>query len=166
MAQQLAFAPDNRTTRTRPPGVARQRILAVVRHNPGIHVGHVARLVGMAWNTVDHHIRRMERAGVVACVKVQGRIALFDATQGRVPNKRAQALLKDARNRVMLGCIVASPGSTQRGLADATGLAASVVHRRLASMEDAGLVYRTPDGRSNVVHPTRRAHDALVEAWQ
>ncbi len=133
--------------------VTRARIHALVRADPGIHIRRIAALSGLSWNTVQYHLRRMEGAGLVASQKVEGNVCYFDKVAGAYKGKTGQALLRDPRNALLARHLVDHGGLSQREIAEGLGLAASVVHRRVTKMEQAGLIERVSEGRSVLVFP-------------
>jgi predicted transcriptional regulator len=127
----------------------------MVRSSPGIHIRKLAQLMGLSWNTCLHHLRNMEAQGHVVSRKVQGRVCYFDRSQGAVQGKEAVCLLRDPDNRRLAQHIMTTPGQKQVEIARALSLATSTVHRRVARMEDAGLVERLAGARSMHVFPSQ-----------
>lgn len=136
-------------------------LLALITANPGLHVLRAAHLLGLNWNTCLHHVRRLEGERRVTVRKLDGRLCLFDRREGAAAHKVAPLLLRDPRNADVARAVLDAPGANQKGLADRLGLAASVIHRRLLRLEQAGLVQRTAQDRSLAVFPTA----ALESAW-
>lgn len=134
--------------------LARDRIMGVVGTSPGIHVRRVSLLTGLSWNTCLHHLRVLARDGQLTSRKVQGKLCWFDTRQGAVQSKRGICLLRDETNRSIATHVLSSPGSSQIHIARSLGLAASVVHRRVIAMEEAGLVTRQAEERCIRVEPT------------
>ncbi|HEX2065183.1 MAG TPA: winged helix-turn-helix transcriptional regulator [Candidatus Thermoplasmatota archaeon] len=145
------------------PSGERQRafLLGLVAANPGLHVLRAANLLGLNWNTCLHHARRLEGERRIVLRKVAGRLCLFDRRDGAVAPRLAPLLLREGRNAEMARLILERPGLNQKGLAAALGVAASVVHRRLLRLEQAGLVDRLPQARGFAVFAT----PALEAAW-
>lgn len=135
--------------------------MALIAANPGLHVLRASHLLGLNWNTCLHHVRRLEGERRITVRKLDGRLCLFDRREGAAANKVAPLLLRDPRNADLAHAVMESPGVNQKSLAESLGLAASVVHRRLLRLEEAGLVQRAPRERSLAVFPTA----ALESAW-
>ncbi len=140
----------------------RQKLLQLVRGDPGIHLRRAAHVMGISWNTCLHHVQRLEQAGLVTVKKVQGKVCVFDRTQGAVTGKTGTCLLRDDRNLTMARFLSENPGVHQRSICAATSLAPSVVTRRLQALEDAGLVERVREGRAIFVEPTAALDAALA----
>ncbi|MCA1810735.1 MAG: winged helix-turn-helix transcriptional regulator [Halobacteriales archaeon] len=140
---------------------SRGLLLALITANPGLHVLRAAHLLGLNWHTCLHHVRRLEGERRITVRKLDGRLCLFDRREGAAAHKVAPLLLRDPRNADVARAVMEAPGANQKGLAQRLGLAASVVHRRLLRLEEAGLVQRAPQERSISVFPT----PALEAAW-
>ncbi len=144
-------------TPARPPGRApcvRQRILAVVRADPGVHVRRVSLLTGMSWNACQHHLRSLEAEGTLVHRKVGARVCWYDASGGAFPHKAAAALLHEPRNLRVARAVAERPGQSQSRIAERLGYAASSVHRRVRRLEDAGLLRRSVATGAMRVYPT------------
>lgn len=140
----------------------RAHLLSLVAANPGLHIMRAACLLGLNWNTCLHHARRLEREGVVVLRKVSGKLCLFDRREGSVQARLAPLLLREVRNADLARLVVERSGLNQKAMADELGVAASVVHRRLVRLEDAGLVQRVPQANGRAVYATA----ALERAWR
>lgn len=143
----------------------RQKILTLIRGDPGIHLRRLAHVVGLSWNTTLHHVHRLEAAGLVSTKKVQGRVCAFDRSRGAITGKSGTALLRDDRNTTVARFVVDNPGVHQRAICAATDLAPSVVTRRLQALEEAGLVERVRMGRVALVQPTDALEGALGDPF-
>jgi predicted transcriptional regulator len=139
----------------------RQKIMQLVRADPGIHLRRLGHIVGLSWNTCLHHVQRLEAANLVTLQKVQGKVCVFDRTQGAISGKTGSALLRDPRNMTVARFVAEHPGAHQRAICTATDLAPSVVTRRLQALEDAGLVDRVREGRVTLVVPTEQLMAAI-----
>jgi predicted transcriptional regulator len=134
--------------------IARERIMAVVKTNPGIHVRRISLITGLSWSTCLHHLRFLDKAHEATSRKVQGKLCWFDSRQGALQTKTGICLLRDATNQVIADQIVTTPGTSQIHIARTLGLAASVVHRRMVAFEGANLVHRVATDRCMLVVPT------------
>lgn len=140
----------------------RQLLLGLVASNPGVHVLRAAYVLGLNWNTCLHHVRRLEGEGRIVLRRVQGRICIFDRSAGAASTRMAPLLLRDERNAEIARLVIATPGLNQKELATQLGMAASVVHRRVVRLEEAGLVHRAAGNRQVNLYAT----DALQAAWK
>lgn len=55
----------------------RQVIEGTVRANPGIHKSDLCRRTGLAWGTIDYHVRRLEQAGRLRRHQHEGGVRYF-----------------------------------------------------------------------------------------
>lgn len=152
------------THMTKTPSTSRQRILSIVTANPGIHIRRLSLLVGLSWNTCQHHLRVLQQRGDVSRRKINGKVCWFDARNGAFQRKRATCLLRDPQNMRLAQAILQEPGSNQLHLAQSLELAASAVHRRVTRMEEAGLVVRMPESRSVHVFPSNDMRPVAEQA--
>lgn len=151
------------SARNLPASTNRERLLSLIKSNPGIHIRRLSHLTGLSWNTCLHHLRAMERGTQVTSRKVQGKVCWFDATEGAIKGKVATCLLRDPDNLKLAHQVLATPGHNQSKIAASLAMAASVVHRRLTAMEEAGLVVRMPQSRSVHVFPTQELTSAATK---
>jgi predicted ArsR family transcriptional regulator len=148
----------------RPNGDRQRKLLmALVASNPGVHILRAAALLGLNWNTCLHHVRRLEGAGLVTVRKVNGRVCLFDRRAGASNNRMGAMLLRDERNAAIARLLIQNPGTNQKSLAEALGLAASVVHYRMVRLEEAGLIERVNQGREVSVFATEALEAAYAQ---
>lgn len=146
--------------------IARERILSVVKTSPGIHIRRISLLTGLSWNTCLHHLRVLDLGNQVTSRKVQGKRCWFDTRSGAVNAKRGICLMRDSINLSIANEVLGQPGNSQINIATNLDLAASVVHRRLVAMEQAGLVTRQPENRKMSVHPTQALEAVAAKAFQ
>jgi predicted transcriptional regulator len=141
----------------------RQRalLLELAVADPGIHVLRAAHLLGMNWNTCYHHVRRMAGDGLLAVVKVRGKLCLFDPKGGAVAGRMVHVLLRDARTASLAREVVTTPGLNQQDLAGRLGIAPSAAYRHLGRLQSAGLVDIVRQGRQLSI----RATPTLRDAW-
>lgn len=142
------------TAQTPHAELVRQRLLHIVRADPGIHVRRLSLLTGMSWNACQYHLRTLESAGALSSRKVGPKVCWYDRRDGAFQNKTAAALLRDRRNLRVARAVSDEPGQSQAHLAKRLGYPPSSVHRRLRRLEAAGLVRRTPTTGAMHVFPT------------
>lgn len=127
---------------------ARRAALDHIAANPGATVREVQAALGLAWGTTVHHLRRLERAGLVAVRRDGGRLGHWPL--GQAPPRDGLS----GADRAMAGLVKASPGLPQRDLARLSGIGAPAACKRLARLEAAGLVAQVHDGRARLYVPT------------
>lgn len=138
----------------------RQRILAIVDSDPGIHVRELVRVTGLTWGTCHYHVTRLEEERSVVVRHVRGRSCLFGRARSG-PSRAAAALLRGPRNRRLARVLLERPGTVQGELQQATGMPASVLCRRIRRFEEAGLVQRIREGRCLIVTATPELEAAM-----
>jgi DNA-binding transcriptional ArsR family regulator len=141
---------------------ARRAALDVIHANPGATIQDIQAALGLAWGTTVHHLRRLDRAGLIA-VRRDG------ARRGHWP--LGQAPPRDglsSADRAVAALVKSSPGLTQRDIARLAGVGAPAACKRLARLEEAGLVSPVREGRTRLYVPTSRlaALDVQVPATQ
>lgn len=139
----------------------RERLLEVIRADPGIHVRRLARVAGIGWTTCEHHLRCLEQAGKVTRRRVQGRSQVFAAGALAANQFGGAGLLRDRRNACIAAAVIQQPGSAQGLLSAQTGIPASSLCRRLQALSDEGLVERIGQGRGLRVHPTQALRSTM-----
>lgn len=137
---------------------ARRAALDVIHANPGATIQDIQRALGLAWGTTVHHLRRLDRAGLIA-VRRDG------ARRGHWP--LGQAPPRDGlstADRAVAALVKSSPGLTQKDIAHIAGVGAPAACKRLGRLEEAGLVAQVREGRSRLYVPTGRLLSLDVKA--
>lgn len=137
--------------------VTRTRLMQVVRADPGMHVRRLAQIAGLAWTTCEHHLRCMEEQGLVSRRLVQGRWRVYASDEVPASSFERTGLMRDPRNQCIVDVVTASPGQPQEVVSALAGLPQSTLSRRMACLEEAGLIKRRRDGRSHRVFPSSTA---------
>lgn len=132
----------------------RQEIHEVVEDRPGIHFRALGRVVGLSPGNLEHHLRKLERAGLLRAHKTNGHRCLF--VPGTVDPAVEQALveIKSRGAKTVVDELVREPARGVRALARRAGLAASTVSHHLDRLEEGGLVERRIEGRRTTVSLT------------
>ncbi len=126
---------------------SRRAMHDLIQAEPGIDPPTVASRLGFAWSTANHHLRILERGGIVSKVRDGRHMRLFPAV-GIAPKERsALAVLRNESTRRVLELVQASPGVDRRALAKRLGVTPPAVAWHLARLERVGLVTRAPEGR-------------------
>lgn len=127
---------------------ARRRALDFIQDKPGATVREVQAALGLAWGTTVHHLRRLEHAGLLAVRRDGGQVGHWPLGQAPPRDGLSSAL------RGVAALVKSSPGLAQKEIARITGVGASAACKRLAALEEAGLVAQVHDGRSRLYVPT------------
>lgn len=119
----------------------RARIMAAIRNTPGIHMAQLSERTGLAWSTVDYHLRVLRRSGVVRFQKRDRECHVFP--EG-FPVEREPwfAALRDDDTSRVLRYLLESPGLSVPRLSEDLGKTRKVMRRHLATLVDSGLVSR------------------------
>lgn len=128
----------------------RARIYAFIRTHPGESLQDIGRALGIPRNTVEHHVRTLERTG---------HVTVHDAPHGKAiraseqPPSPHDALLARQHVKELIELIHARPGRAQGELAEELGMRKSHFSRLVRELEAAGLIVRRRAGRRQEVHP-------------
>jgi DNA-binding MarR family transcriptional regulator len=122
----------------------RSRILEIVRAQPGIHFQDLVRQAAVGRGTLEHHLRKLEAAGLVTIKRSKGYACCFP--KGVVDRRLMEAapVLRSEGGRAVLREVAKRPGASSRDLAVELGFAPSTVSYHLKRLESAGLVSPDP----------------------
>lgn len=139
---------------------ARRAALDVIHANPGATIQDIQAALGLAWGTTVHHLRRLDRAGLIAVRRDGGRCGHWPL--GQAPPRDGLS----SADRAVAALVKSSPGLTQRDIARIVGVGAPAACKRLARLDEAGLVAQVREGRSCLYVPTARllALDVKVQS--
>lgn len=119
----------------------RARLLSAIRAHPGVDRAELARLTGLSWSAVAHHVRAFVRRGEVSAAAV-GRRTVYHAGLAA----REAALRRLLRTEPNAACLLRrlndGPASGLRPLSQELAMDRKAVRRYLALLSDAGLVRR------------------------
>ncbi len=88
----------------------RQQILARARATPGLSLMELRRVMGLGWGNLYHHLKRLEKAGLVE-TRAAGRQCLVFPTGSRGTESHQRAsMLRGATARWVAGYVLAHPG--------------------------------------------------------
>lgn len=119
----------------------RDRLLHAIRASPGINKTALCATLGLAWGTVDYHLRRLSRDRQVA-LRPEGReTRCFPG--GLEPHRKAllSALADGSGSRIAF-VLRHCPGQGVGALSQQLGLSSKVVRRRLLRMVEDGMLER------------------------
>lgn len=136
----------------------RRKVLQAIRMRPGINKTELSRRTELSWGTVGHHLRMLERDGVVVLVRVGRTVHAAPVEFFQRLEDSPVLVCPDARR--VLGLLLAEPfnhGTTDLGRI--LGLTRKQVRRHVYALVVAGLA----EGNGSY-HPCYRAtpqgHDA------
>lgn len=132
----------------------RRRIVDHVAEHPGIHLRKVARDLGLALGTTEHHLHLLVRHGLLEVDEAQGQSCYF--APGMPPEDRFLwvVLRQDAQRRV-LRLIAADPDLAPADLGRRLGLSKAAVAYHLQRLEAWGFVERLRLGRQRLLRVRR-----------
>jgi predicted transcriptional regulator len=134
----------------------RQRILEVVRAEPGIHASGVMEAIGREHGVSEHHLGVLVREGFLTVVETPGFRRYFLTGRFSHNEMRALAALRDGQNEKVFRIIQAAPGIHLSELAERSGLSLAYASRTVKKLHEAGLVDRVQVGRTVSLHAIER----------
>ena len=139
----------------------RRRIVDSVAARPGQTLQALRDNLGVAWGTMVHHVRILERHGQIVSVRQGPRRLLYVAS---TPEGRARgdlALLRTPMAHGIARSVQASPGIRQVEVARLLGVRAPAASKHLSRLASAGLVVVERSGGTCRYTPTPRLQTAL-----
>lgn len=141
----------------------RRDLVATLHDQPGLHVRELERRTGMPFSTLRHHLRALERHGLVEA-RTEGPSTHYFVRGPDAPPVVLAALRQDPLRRVLVLLLHAGGGTSYRTLLRLSGLPPSTLSTQLHVLARRGLVERFPSGRESVYAVTEpdEVLDALV----
>lgn len=139
----------------------RARIHDIVTQGTGLCTADVQRRADVAWGTTVHHLRRLERHGLLVSTRAGGQHLYFAAAVGG--DRADVGALGHATALRIASLVDTRPGIDQKGVCDVLALRNPAASKHLGRFERLGLVRRERIGKSCQYHPTQRLSRAL--AW-
>lgn len=124
----------------------RREILNLLTHEQGLTKSQICQRLDLAWGTVSHHVRVLEREKALVRRRFLGFNRLYTA-EARSPEVSLMPLLRDSLVPHILERIQASPGIGIQALSRELALGRKVVRRQLQALVENGLLERTDDYR-------------------
>ncbi len=129
----------------------RQRILAMIREFPGLHMREIARQLETSVALVGYHVDALQDHGVIRGEKEQRYMRFYPETDGRLEldrdNRRHLALLRQPLPLEACLHLLEAKGPLRHGqLVEAMQVGKSKLSFHLAKLIDAGVVVKTEDG--------------------
>lgn len=155
-------AADSHDDATQSGTSTRDRVLAVVRDDPGATAAHVARTLDAHYETARHHLDRLVDAGEIDRQRTGTRIRHFPAEAEFDPIQKVVLVAdRSPTRRQLLAALAKAPSSVSR-LADRLDCCVATVSDHLARLRKAGLVRCERAGR-RVVYELAEGAD---RAWR
>jgi DNA-binding MarR family transcriptional regulator len=139
-----AAAPLALFSRLEPVHVAlhptRRAILEAAAVDPGVTMRALQARLGIAWGTLVHHVRVLERHGQLVSVREGQRRHLYVARSPEARQRSGLAVLRSPAAHRVARAVHERPGLLQVDLCRRIGLRAPAASKQLARLERAGLV--------------------------
>lgn len=123
----------------------RGRLFEVVEDSPGVYLSEVSERTGVPVSTARHHVRVLEREGLVASAKVRGRRRFYPETDD---DPALSAALNDEPTAGLLDALARVGPASVSELAAELDRDPSTVTHHLTRLEEDGIVVRERDGRA------------------
>ncbi len=121
----------------------RERLLGIVREQPGVCVSDLARLLGVYRAAVRFHLLRLERLGLVRAFPVGRRTLIFMVAAQGGDDLAFRALLAEPACHRVADAIAQNPGLRVVELTRVSGISERALYHHLKQLVSAGLVVRT-----------------------
>lgn len=129
----------------------RQRLADHVERHPGVHLRQLARDLGLAIGTTEHHLHLLVRHGILERHDQGGHAAYFTAGTCPAPERRLLCALRSETPRRLLRALAADPDLDPGTLAERLDLSRSAVAHHLARLITDGVLERLRVGRSSLL---------------
>lgn len=151
-------------------GTWAEALLSFVQRYPGVHLREIRRRLGIPIGTLDYHLYRLGRQGLVM-IRFQGGYkcaypAVSEVLRGPIPEpeKLLLALLRQPVPRALLLHLYLDGPSHPARLAESVDTTASNLSYFLKRLEAAGVLVREGQGATRVVRllEPKRVHEVLL----
>lgn len=131
----------------------RASVFEHVKANPGAHPSAIAETLGLGWGTIVYHLARLEDASLVTTREAHNRKCYF-AVGGDLDNagRTAVAAMSTDKARAIVDILRASPGISQKELAEKLGISQALASWHIKRLIASGVLVSTRAGRSNLLH--------------
>jgi predicted transcriptional regulator len=152
-------------------GTWAEALLTFVQHYPGVHLREIRRRLGIPIGTLDYHLYRLGREGLVL-VRFHGGYkccypAVSEHGTGPIPEpeKLLLALLRQPIPRALLLHLYLEGNSSPARLAQAVDTTGSNLSYFLKRLESTGVILRDGQGATRRVHlvEPKRVHQVLLD---
>ena len=142
----------------------RAHLNQIVAERPGLSQQELQVAAALAWGTTLHHLRRLERNGLIVSEVQGGRHRYFPANSEASRNRAGLALVSQPTAQRIALLVSQSPGRAQDEICQVLGLRGPAASKHLARFEKNGLVTVVRDGRHRRYNPTLQMHAVLGAA--
>jgi len=151
-------------------GTWAESLLSFVQQYPGVHLREIRRRLGIPIGTLDYHLYRLGREGLVL-IRFQGGYkccypAVYDRQNGPIPEpeKILLALLRQPVPRALLLHLYLDGASHPATLSESIDTTASNLSYFLKRLESAGVLVREGQGATRMVRllEPKRVHEVLL----
>lgn len=128
-----------------------QAVLAAVCAAPGLSFRGLRQATGLANGVALHHVARLLRDGHIVAHRHRNTVRFFENHGRYARTWKEAAVLRDPQNRRLHAWIASHAGATQAAVVEGSrgwGWRRGLTQKRLALLEEAGLVSRARDGRA------------------
>ena len=136
----------------------RDRVLDLVRSEPGVSKSEIARRLGIGWGTVGYHLHRLQKHRLLRIHDTGYRTLVVPSMHGEEAAS-VFAALREPVNQDLLQSVHEAGDAGLMELADEHGLSRKVVRRRLGQLMQAGLLERQAGHRGRFMLQPRALRD-------
>ncbi len=148
-----------RSSRDQEEVTTRRRVFDLVQSFPGLHQREIARQLDLRASHAEHHLRYLQRAGLVTTIEEGAYRRYYARTEGEsgvardevgAADKRALALLRQKVPLAIIGVLLQETTQGLGDLAKAVRVSPGTLTYQMKKLQAAGLVLVEQDGRSKV----------------
>ncbi len=141
----------------------RQRIMQAIYAEPGVHMRALRQRLDLGSSVTDHHVRKMEQAGLIQVDRRGSYVCLFP--QGHMDHSAMAAVpAMKAKGAKAIVTVLGNGPTLQADLPAATGLSKGTLSYHLGRLIETGAVEAIKDGRSKSLHLTPLGQQAAASA--
>jgi hypothetical protein len=118
----------------------RQRLLEIVRAEPGLGLSAIAKRAGVIVSHADYHLVALVEFGMIVRVKVGGRTGFFPADGGAQDDRVRRLLQRNPQTRHVMEVLRARPSASVRQVAAACGMSPGGAHWHIRRIKESGLL--------------------------
>ncbi|MDD5503039.1 MAG: winged helix-turn-helix transcriptional regulator [Candidatus Thermoplasmatota archaeon] len=130
----------------------RDRILGMIKSNPGASMSDIMREAGLSWSSAVYHLTVLERESHIVSVRKGRERMFFPKEKSRMEYER-DAVLKNLSTAQIYKLIQKNPGIIQKYISEEMGMKHPSVNWHIGRLKEAGLVREERAGRSTQYFP-------------